>query len=417
MNVLWFEISEPSGYNNKNSIIGGWQDSLEHILSHQHDVRLSIAFESNFYHAPHKIGNIKFIPLFFKKNIFHKITSKFSWTYNSRQLISKMQGVIKEVKPDIIHIFGTEWPFGLITEHTTIPVVIHIQGSIIECNKHTYPQNYSFFNEACAAFPNIPLFLEILLKPIKDHSRLSMERKVWQENRYYMGRTEWDRTFSLRMHPNRKYFHVNEALREEFLNPSGQWTFQKKDHIILITNGCASFWKGPNILLRTAQILKNKGMKFKWLVIGEMPPHIKKLIEKKEHSSFKENNIKLLGRQTARQIQEKMSKASFYVHCSYVDNSPNVICEAQCIGTPVISTSVGGIPSLIEDNKTGFLVSPNSPPKLANLIISLSKNEFLLKNISQAAKNVARIRHDKNNILAQLLDCYNTVINHHHIND
>lgn len=411
MKVLWFEITEPYGYSQKKSLVGGWQDALEPILSSQDDIELFIAFESSIASKPKKKERVQYIPLHFRKSLFSKIKSKFSWTYNSKKIISQMLNIIKDVQPDIIHIFGTEWPFGLVAEHTIVPIVIHIQGSIVECNKYTYPPKYSFFSEACASLPNILLASEILLKPIKDASRLSMEKKIWKANNNYMGRTQWDKNLSLKMHPNRNYYHVNEALRNDFIKPTFQWTFHNDECISLISNGCASFWKGPNILLQSAKILKDNGQNFKWFVIGEMPPHLKSLIEKKEKTTFEKNNIHFLGWQTAKQIQERMSKATFYIHCSYIDNSPNSICEAQAIGIPIISTNAGGISSLIEHNKTGFLVSTNEPQEIANMILSLNKKENLLKKISQASITTAQARHNKENILSQLLNCYKAILN------
>ncbi len=410
MKVLWFEITEPSGYSQNDNLVCGWQDALENILSKQEDIELSIAFESSKFDKPLTKGRINYFPLYLPKNLFNKVKSKFSWTYNSKRLISKMLGVIKEVKPDIIHIFGTEWPFGLVAKHTNIPTVIHIQGSIAECNKYTYPKKYSFINEAWASLPNILLASEILLKPIKDASRLSMEKKIWKANQNYMGRTQWDKNLSLSMNPHRNYFHVNEALRKEFIKTQYKWKFQNKGNISLISNGCGSFWKGPNILLKTAQLLKKRGLQFNWFVIGEMLPHLKPLIEKKEQTTFEENNVYFLGKQTAKQIQERMCNATFFIHCSYIDNSPNAICEAQCIGIPIISTNVGGIPSLIQDYKTGFLVPPNDPEKIAEKIIALHKDESTLTRISSESSIVAQERHNEKKILDDLLNCYRTIL-------
>lgn len=411
MKVLWFEIAEPNGYNQKDSLVYGWQDSLERILSSQKEIELSIAFESSKFEETLIKGKVSYFPLYLPQTFFSKVKSKFSWTYNSKQLISKMLDVIKKVNPDIIHIFGTEWPFGLVAKYTTIPIVIHIQGSITECNKYTYPKKYSFFSEACESLPNILLASEILLKPIKDASRLSMEKKIWKENQNYMGRTQWDKNLSLSMNPHRNYFHVNEALRKEFTSTPYKWKFQNKDGISLISNGCGSFWKGPNILLRTAQLLKKHGLQFNWFVIGEMLPHLKSLIEKKEQTTFEKNNVFFLGKQTAKQILERMCDATFFIHCSYIDNSPNAICEAQCIGVPIISTNVGGISSLIQDYKTGFLVPPNSPEKIAEKIISLHKDKILLSKISTESISIARERHNENKILNDLLNCYKTISN------
>ena len=47
MRVLWFEITEPSRYRGGNSVLSGWQDSLEQILLEEKRVELIVAFESS----------------------------------------------------------------------------------------------------------------------------------------------------------------------------------------------------------------------------------------------------------------------------------------------------------------------------------------------------------------------------------
>lgn len=63
-----------------------------------------------------------------------------------------------------------------------------------------------------------------------------------------------------------------------------------------------------------------------------------------------------------------------FLNTSDIDNTPVSVIEAMALGLPVISTNVGGIPYLIEDKKTGFLVSPNDPEAMALSIENLLQN-------------------------------------------
>ena len=49
MKVLWFEVTQPSQYGEDGLVIGGWQDSLEHIVRKTNEIQLSIAFLSEKY--------------------------------------------------------------------------------------------------------------------------------------------------------------------------------------------------------------------------------------------------------------------------------------------------------------------------------------------------------------------------------
>src|SRR4029453_2882314 len=61
-----------------------------------------------------------------------------------------------------------------------------------------------------------------------------------------------------------------------------------------------------------------------------------------------------------------------------MDNLPTVIMEAMATGLPVVSTNIGGIPEMVIENQTGFLVPPGNVAALAGAI------ERLLGDISLA---------------------------------
>lgn len=412
MNVLWLNVTEPFNYNKNNGFIGGWQDSLESIVSRCNEINLSIAFTSPSLKQPKRINRVQYIPIFTKYTFIDKIKKFVSWDADAKIITSAVKKIIEETKPDIIHVFGTEWPFGLIKKYTNIPVVIHIQGSIVEYNKFLYPPNYNFLDLVFENRLNFRTLVENLFQPFLNHSRYQMEKEIWRINNFYMGRTDWDFQLSNKMHPNRTYFHVDEALREPFTKSSHHWQYKASTKTILFSTGCSTFWKAPNLLLKTAEHLRKNGFDFEWRIAGFMPVRLKNIVEKKEHTTFEANNIIFLGWQTAEQIQQELLYSSLYIHNAYIENSPNSICEAQIIGTPVISTDVGGIPSLIENEETGFLVPINAPKIMAEKIISKVHNRELLCKISQNARKKAIQRHDKKTILNQLLYCYNTIISH-----
>jgi glycosyltransferase involved in cell wall biosynthesis len=68
------------------------------------------------------------------------------------------------------------------------------------------------------------------------------------------------------------------------------------------------------------------------------------------------------------------------------DGIPNVLLEAMALGKPVISSSVGGIPELIEDRVNGFLVRPDDPEQLADAIKRLMNDKDLAETIGRSAK-------------------------------
>jgi glycosyltransferase involved in cell wall biosynthesis len=103
----------------------------------------------------------------------------------------------------------------------------------------------------------------------------------------------------------------------------------------------------------------------------------------------------------------QLLSANVFVHPSYIDNSPNSVCEAQITGVPVIACNVGGISSLIKNNETGLLVPSNDPYSLAYKIKELCVSKLKAEKISKKAVIVATKRHNSKSILLNLVSIYN----------
>ena len=86
-----------------------------------------------------------------------------------------------------------------------------------------------------------------------------------------------------------------------------------------------------------------------------------------------------------------MKSSSIVVVPSRIDSLPTTVKEAFFLNIPVVATNVGGIPELITHDKTGILVAPNDPEKLAdainNLLVDRVKSEKLAVNANIFLKN------------------------------
>lgn len=401
--IMWFEVTEPSGYRNSSSVIAGWQDSLEKIIVSE-DIELIVAFEDKTGKLEvKKKENVTYVPISIHLSLIDCIASRFSWNPAKRKVLKNVPAIIEQYKPDLIQVFGTEWPFGLIAEFTEVPVVVHIQGSMVPYNNAYYPPNYSLSSQLLYLFPNLKKMFRVLCDYYKTNSREQIERQVWSVVKYYMGRTEWDSALARVMHRDCVYFHVEEALRPCFLSMSGRWTPSKK--MKLISTGCSSFWKGPEMMLKTAKILKEMGLDFEWIVAGNMPAYLKKYVERKEKATFAQNNVKLIGFVDAESLIEKLIESTCYVHTAYVENSPNSICEAQVLGVPVVSTNVGGISTLLDGYENSIMVPANDPWQMAYAIVQVYENSAR----KSPSNEMALLRHSPENIKRELLNAYRSI--------
>ncbi len=83
-----------------------------------------------------------------------------------------------------------------------------------------------------------------------------------------------------------------------------------------------------------------------------------------------------------------------------------VIAEAMAYGKPIVGTSVGGIPEVVEDGKTGFLVDSGDASQIAERLLLLSRNESLRKQMGQAGREAVQKKFDLRKNVARLLELY-----------
>jgi glycosyltransferase involved in cell wall biosynthesis len=176
----------------------------------------------------------------------------------------------------------------------------------------------------------------------------------------------------------------------------------------IVTTISAAVYKGYDMILKTAKILKNIGKTdFEWLVFGNISPNF---YEKSLGVKHEDVNVKLCGVATPEVLIETFLKCTLYFHPSYIDNSPNSICEAQICGCPVVACSVGGVDSLVSHGLSGFLVPANDPYMAASRILQLYRDRDLNECMGLASKQIASERHNRDSIVNGLLDVYNMII-------
>jgi glycosyltransferase involved in cell wall biosynthesis len=101
-----------------------------------------------------------------------------------------------------------------------------------------------------------------------------------------------------------------------------------------------------------------------------------------------------------------MAAADIVAMPSIDDPCPLVVTEAMAAGKPVIGAASGGIPELISDGETGFLVPPRSPEALAEKLVALAQDPALRAQMGQAARRRAETYFDEARLAAQFAPIY-----------
>ena len=153
---------------------------------------------------------------------------------------------------------------------------------------------------------------------------------------------------------------------------------KRKGKFRILSIGSLQPYKGYEYLLMACALLKRRNFKFSCEIIGggELNTSLGKMIIK----LGLENIVQLLGRKTETEVAKYLHNAQCYVQPSIITESgkmegiPVALMEAMASKLPVIATKISGLPELIEDQRSGFLVPPADEVALAERIFWIYEN-------------------------------------------
>jgi len=234
------------------------------------------------------------------------------------------------------------------------------------------------------------------------------EREIIAGNRFFMGRTAWDRAYVHALNPSVQYFHGGELLREAFWHK--RWSIEgARRHRIVFTNA-GHPRKGTETLLGAVKLLKPHFPDIQVGIAGDISrrsgygKYVRGRVAELGHAAIE------LGQLNAEEMVKELVDSHVFVSPSFIDNSPNAVCEAQLLGMPVISTYTGGVPSLVEDGRTGLFVPTGDAPMLAARLREVFEDDSLAVRLGSQAHGVAARRHDPGAIVHEILAAYEDVL-------
>jgi N-acetyl-alpha-D-glucosaminyl L-malate synthase BshA len=95
---------------------------------------------------------------------------------------------------------------------------------------------------------------------------------------------------------------------------------------------------------------------------------------------------------------------------SQTESAPLTLLEGMSSGLPVVATSVGGIPEIVEDGVNGFLVEAKCPEEIAEKILELNSDGDLRRRLGEAARATVLERYTAEKVVGQYLDIYDKVL-------
>jgi glycosyltransferase involved in cell wall biosynthesis len=102
-----------------------------------------------------------------------------------------------------------------------------------------------------------------------------------------------------------------------------------------------------------------------------------------------ETKVEMLGHVNHTQLMEELRRASVFLLPSRQENSPMAIAEAMAAGIPAIAANRCGMPYMIEEGRTGYLIDPESTEQIADRLTRLVASQSLCEQMGQAGREVA----------------------------
>lgn len=159
--------------------------------------------------------------------------------------------------------------------------------------------------------------------------------------------------------------------------------FQKTPRHIVGAAGRLSPEKGFEVLIEAAVRVVRKDPTVGFVLFGDGP--LQQQLQKQIRNCGLEEHFILAGFNT--DLDRWMPHWDLFVLPSYTEGLPNVVLEAFAANVPVVATSVGGTPEVVEDGISGSLVPPGEPEALSNTIYEVLQSEKVKKSMAASGRS------------------------------
>lgn len=159
--------------------------------------------------------------------------------------------------------------------------------------------------------------------------------------------------------------------------------------------------KGVTELVESCSQVPGLSLRIVGKCTNEMKEQLESLAKKRENGNW----MNVVGEIPHTAVIEEMLRADAFIFPSYTEGFPNVILEAMACGCAIITTSIGAIPEMLEENergKYGLMVAPQHVDELIDAIVSLITNDSLKAEIRGNAQQRVVERYSISTIWKQM---------------
>ena len=341
--------------------------------------------------------------------------------YGGESLEKRLGTIIEDFKPEVLHVFGTEYGHSLAAvkafgnpKHT----LVGLQGIISVCAKE-YMADLPKKVQSRVSFRDWLKKDSMKQQQEKFFIRGEREKEVLRLCGNVTGRTNFDREAAKNINSQVKYYFMNETMRSEFYE--GKWEYENcRKHSIFFSQADYPL-KGFHYLLQALKIVKEKYPDVTVNVAGNSLVNYATLKDKIKISAYgkylrelikeldMEDKITFLGKLSAKEMKQQYLTCHTFVCSSTLENSPNSVGEAMLLGTPVVASCAGGIPSMVKQEEEGLLFEKANIKALAEAIMRIWEDSSLVDKITTGAGARARKTHNADENYRALMEMYQEI--------
>lgn len=334
------------------------------------------------------------------------------------RIIREIVSIVKDIDPDVIHVWGMEKFWGLLTARGYVKgnVILEIQGIKFAIEKYVYADLSTTDIVRCFGIGELFRPFESLTGTKYSYRKWGRyEREMLTNHKIISTQSDWVRANVGAVNPLAKIVRTSMLLRKEFVQ-ADKWEYVDcvPFQLFSFTSSVISY-KGLHILIDALAILKKTYPNIKLVIAGAISTGVrtdgytKWLIRKIKRLGLTED-IQWIGPLTAKEIVNQLHSANVAIIPSFVESFCMTLEESLFAGTPTVASFSGAMPELATNEESALFFPPGDIVMCARCIERILTDVKLATNLSLNSYNSKR-KEDRTLTVKKQLEIYYSSLN------
>lgn len=331
-------------------------------------------------------------------------------------IVADICRIVEEFTPDVVHIWGTESFWGLLSARNLIqrPTLLEMQG-VKSAIARVFAAGLTWREQlACIGMKEILRGTTITQARRRFSEWVPLEREIIAGQHFITVQSPWLEAQIRAINGVCAIFHNDFALRAPFYTAQS-WQ-PTKEPVLFSSASYPSPFKGIHVAVRALAILKQRFPTIQLHIAGALQrPGLRQegymtWINHEAKRLGVESNVQWLGPLSAEQIVAEMQRCAAVFLPTFIEGYCLALAEAMAVGVPTVVTYVGGAVHLGRDEESVLYFSPGDVEMAAYQVGRLLTDQKLAERMGRNARTIALERNHPERIVQHQLDIYQSVL-------